>query len=126
MHTSMDTETLIEEKELKAYPIDMDYVEDGFGHEGYVDLNRNKRGGYIKACEEYESLPKIHGWVARDGLERVNELCVYNEKPIRPSEDSLAIWRTTGGGVLRLPKEMFPEIIWESEPVEVELLIRKV
>lgn len=79
-------------------------------------------GAAIKTCEEYESLPKIHGWVARDGDDK-KRLCLFTEPPVRfedmwlPEEDRIYLF---------LDNSLFPEITWESEPVEVELLIRKV
>lgn len=65
------------------------------------------------------SLSKIHGWAARgtDGLDFFTELpCM-----------SGGVWVTPfNNNYLKLPDEMLPEIKTGSEPVEVELLIRKV
>jgi len=73
-------------------------------------------------ADRYESLPKIHGWVARDEDGR---LCMYGDKPFRDIFYGNKTWFVERD-LWELPKELFPEITWESEPVEVELLIRKV
>jgi len=70
--------------------------------------------GYIKCAEEYESLPKIRGWVAKgvpDGNLRLygNDMCYGN-------------WIT-------IPEEVsndLKKVGSFDEPVEVELLIRKI
>lgn len=103
--------TTIEERARKVYPENhpCDY---------------ECREGFRKACEEYESLPKIRGWVARDSVEDGfcgTGLILHDSKPTRTRGEwsSMTI-------AMHLPSKMFPEITWESEPVEVELLIRKV
>lgn len=85
-----------------------------------IAIELGKRKGQI--ILEYESLPKIHGWVARDGDDK-KRLCLFTEPPVRiedmwlPEEDRIYLF---------LDNSLFPEITWESEPVEVELLIRKI
>ena len=78
----------------------------------------------IQALTEIESLPKIHGWIARDSYEDAFEgtgLILHYSRPQR-------VFGEWGSNTIamHLPSHMFPEITWESEPVEVELLIRKV
>ena len=75
--------------------------------------------------EKYESLPKIRGWVARD---KDGTLAFHTgAAPVRMKEFSSRkeIWDNFGSG-MNISKSMFPEILWESDPVEVELLIRKI
>ena len=88
-------------------------VDDSFSKERY---------GYIKACEEYESLPKIHGWVARNKEPDELIFAPGDEKPIRMA----TYWFCGFTWSYVVIKDIFPKITWESEPVEVELLIRKV
>ena len=106
----------IEERAFKAYP-----KPKLMGSSNILyDFEANSREGYIKACEEYESLPKIHGWwVARD---ENGDLWAYEMKPSRFE----STWWDRDYSRLSLDNDDFPEITWESEPVEVELLIRKV
>lgn len=108
--------TDIEKKAYEAYP--------KFGDDA-KDLAMGQvreRNGYIAACKEYESLPKIHGWVARD---KNGELNLFPGEPYRAEGRYLRCWYNDGG-FCRIDSKLFPEITWKSEPVEVELLIRKV
>ena len=81
-----------------------------------------------KALIDFNSLPKIKGWVARD---RNGALHFHKDKPHREYD---CAWYTDWKRHpepeifhLRLPKQMdFPELKWEDEPIEVELLIKKV
>lgn len=110
----------IEEKAYKVYPVDEDVEYDKYGNSEKVDLNEKRRKGYIKCAEEYESLPKIRGWVARH---KNGELCLFSNKP----EYKLALgWVDEHQHWRVINRKLFPEITIESEPVEVELLIRKV
>lgn len=103
--------TDIEKRAFEAYPLDGMPMKE----------QQDKREGYIKCAEEYESLQKIHGWIARDGAFRW--LCLYYEKPDRCDRQ----WRDKNeAGYIDLDPELFPEITWRSEPVEVEFLIRKI
>lgn len=76
-------------------------------------------------ADRYESLPKIHGWVARN-LD--NTLLFHSEKPTYKAPSGCWVVRPCEAlrNILWLNKNDFPEITSESEPVEVELLIRKV
>lgn len=101
----------IEERARKAYPENhpCDY---------------ECRDGFRKACEEYESLPKIRGWVARDEDGEVAFFYGDNNKPIR---NEFGVWRNAADEYIHLDSWSFPEIErTHNEPVEVELLIRKV
>ena len=62
----------------------------------------------------------LEGWVARDCFR--GNICLFEHKPIRPSEQSLGIWKCHSS-VLHLPKEAFPTLRWENEPVEVRVTI---
>jgi len=88
-----------------------------------------------KALAEYESLPKIHGWVARNPSKVTDfngeqyedgTIGIYPSKPKGRVMDICWERGEDDHPPFILPKEMFPEITWESEPVEVELLIRKI
>lgn len=110
------TEQQINEKALEAYPEDkLTAVE---------NVNRAKRGGYIKALKEIESLPKIKGWVARDEC----GLLFYRKKPYRYDGIFYSHWTDEYGPNSEIPLDdsLFPELTWEDEPIEVELIIRKV
>ena len=80
--------------------------------------------GFAAGCVRKEQKPevKLTGWVARDiqhdpflGL----GLVLFEEKPGR----SCGCW--SGEIAAQLPWELFPDLKWEDEPVEVEVTIRK-
>lgn len=74
--------------------------------------------------EEYESLPKIHGWVAR---QPEGDLWLFAEPPYYNSD--FGSWVTAIGGERPLDNidtTLFKELQYYHEPIEVELLIRKV
>jgi hypothetical protein len=109
------TNEQIEQKALEVYPVINDCLNSD------IDINGKSREGYIKAFLEVESLPKVHGWIAqdKDGL-----LGFYSDKPQR--FDDKAWWCDPGCyTALALPPDSYPEITWESEPIEVELILRK-
>ena len=66
----------------------------------------------------------IEGYVARD---KDGQLCVfYGDKPQRggcnrwwhPEHCPVGDW-------MNIPEEMFPELKWEDEPIEVELIFER-
>ena len=67
---------------------------------------------------------KLKAWVARDKFN--DGLSIYSvAKPQRERW----FWSNDGNkGASRMfiNKELFPELSWEDEPIEVELIIRKV
>lgn len=72
---------------------------------------------YEQAAEEYESLPKIPGWIARD---KDGCLCMHFEKPQNNGIEYLSNCYQI------LDTNQYPNVTWESGPLEIELLIRKV
>ena len=71
---------------------------------------------YEQLRDEYETLPKLEGWVAWD-LE--GELSLYKDLPRR---DGNGGW--TGHFISRLDEYLYPDLSWEDEPKKVELLIK--
>lgn len=70
--------------------------------------------------EEY----KIKGWVARD--KQVdgfwgNGLILHHSKPTREGNE----W-SSKTIAMHLPNELFPDLSFDDEPIEVELTIKKV
>lgn len=106
----------IEQRALEVYP--PEYEQEDFDETW--DINKQYREPYIKALKEIESLPKIKGWVTRD-LGNEIESNLFTEKPIRGEFN----WFVSNGDIIRLNRNIFPELKWEDEPIEVELLIRK-
>lgn len=111
--------TDIEKKAYETYPIHPSPTDVQItlkkGEDTHIDL----RKGYTQAVIEYESLPKISGWVARD---RNGALMFHISYPVR--EDG---WFSSLNGRIAIhDDERYSDITWESEPVEVELLVRRV
>lgn len=55
-------------------------------------------------------------WVARD---KSGELFAYDSKPKR--ESYLGFWYSDLNCMGKVSKDLFPELKWEDEPIEVEL-----
>ena len=115
----MDT---IEERAFKTYPIVKRLLPSGM----LLDINSSRRIGYIKACEEYESLPKIHGWVARDGEENNNTLWFHYRRPHFTTDNEPNWWASDDRAFQIFEDSLFKDVTFGNSPVEVELLIRKV
>ena len=131
------TQEEIKKKAYEAYPEDCAWVKvDDENSTNYteidsdgqawlkVDTNKPYREGYIKAIAEINKLPKVHGWVARDAYKDVENgvgLILHSSKPERGNEE----W-TADTIMAHLPWDMFPDLKWKDEPIEVEVLIRKI
>lgn len=62
----------------------------------------------------------MKAWIARDSMPFESDLFLYfGEIPERKD----FAWISTNGDFVPLDKEMYPEITWECEPVEVEVTI---
>ena len=66
----------------------------------------------------------IEGYVAKD-----KDSCsfIYELKP-RMSKTINGVWVSPSmdGCVLRIPKEAFPNLEWEDDPIKVELCIKRI
>lgn len=58
----------------------------------------------------------IQGWMARD---RNNDIFVFKNKPYRSDYE----WY--GDGLVTLPFNLFPDLTWDSEPQECEIIIKR-
>lgn len=70
---------------------------------------------------------KIKGWVARDQVigEDNTDLYFGYERPERIESGQFIIWAGFGD-FISLPKDMFPSLSCKDEPIEVELIIKKI
>lgn len=65
----------------------------------------------------------IQGWLVRDKDGTLN-LFYGSDKPIKRGQDEY--WSVVAGAVFEyLPREMFPDLTWNSDPEEVELIIKR-
>lgn len=70
---------------------------------------------------------RMHGWVCRDKIWdkelQDSDLCVAMEKPERDQE--MGCWFHMGY-FIPLKTELWPDLKWDDEPVEVEILVKKI
>lgn len=84
--------------------------------------NDEKLVGYF-----LDVIPKIKGWVAREGVSKIpykyvysHQLAFFKNKPKRCDGE----WNGILG--MYINSDLFPDLKWEDEPVEVELMINKI
>ncbi len=65
---------------------------------------------------------KMTGWVARDNRENFSRLHFFTMHPHRENDKWCKPYYSYTE-VLRLNKDMFPELKWEDEPIHVEMVI---
>ena len=70
----------------------------------------------------------IQGWVCRD--KKDNALNLHAEKPYRAQSgydvyNEPDWWESDCASLLPLDKSLFPDLTWESDPIEVELIIKR-
>ena len=65
----------------------------------------------------------IQGWAVRDKDGTLN-LFYGSDKPIKRGQDEY--WSVVAGAVFEyLPREMFPDLTWSNDPIEVEIIIKR-
>lgn len=75
---------------------------------------------YALGKQEKEADTVIQGWVARD-LDRALQL--WESKPQR-NDITNDEWGMANGIIL-LPTDLFPDLTWESDPIEVEIILKR-
>lgn len=70
----------------------------------------------------------ISGWVCRD--KKDNALNLHAEKPYRAQSgydvsDEPDWWESDCASFLPLDKNLFPDLTWDSDPEEVEIIIKR-
>lgn len=75
---------------------------------------------YALGKQEKEADTVIQGWVARD-LDRALQL--WESKPQR-NDITNDEWGMANGIIL-LPTDLFPDLTWDDDPIEVELTIKR-
>lgn len=70
----------------------------------------------------------IQGWVCRDKKDKA--LYLHAEKPYRAQSgcdvwDGPDWWESDCPYLLPLDKSLFPNLTWESDPIEVEIIIKR-
>lgn len=79
--------------------------------------------GYRLCKQDKDADTVIQGWVARD---KGGFISLFSYCPDRVIHDDLGFWgHNDGSDEIDLPKSSFPDITWESDPIEVELIIKR-
>lgn len=63
----------------------------------------------------------IQGWVCRDN-NSLNAQVLIGDKPKRTGYN---YWENKSADCITLPKDSFPDLTWESDPLEVEIIIKR-
>ena len=75
---------------------------------------------------DYYGCPKIKGYIARDKIKCNTDLGLFiEEKPNRGTRSWVIDHPTHKYDPCELPLNLFPELKWEDEPQEVEIIIKK-
>lgn len=71
--------------------------------------------------QETDADTVIQGWVCRDN-NSLNAQVLIGDKPKRTGFNC---WENKSADCITLPKDLFPDLTWESEPEEVEIIIKR-
>lgn len=74
---------------------------------------------YALGKQEKDADTVIQGWVARDDDGQL--LYLYDSMPTR----GINMWNDHGSLLTHLNDNLFPDLTWESEPIEVEIIIKR-
>lgn len=97
-------------------PFHIDRIDDG----RYWDENNEI---LIVNQDEFELYsPKIRGWIARDKNGKLN---LFSTEPFR-SNSAFSDWYPRDEIAFALDSHLFPNLLWESDPIEVELIMNRV
>lgn len=102
-------------------------IEDGWIVRVYADNHKEKIKYVGETTVKINNGPKIKGWVAREGVSKIpykyvysHQLAFFKNKPKRGDGE----WDGALG--MYINSDLFPDLKWEDEPVEVELIINKI
>lgn len=96
----------------------------GLAHDSYLQGARDFLG---KQRREGQGMIRMQGWMCRDKIWdkelQDSDLCVAMEKPERDQEMGCWVYM---GYFIPLKTELYPDLTWDDEPVEVEILVKKI
>lgn len=92
------------------------------GFFGYA-FDRAYALGKQESKQESKQETVIQGWVARDAGGFIS---LFSYCPDRVMHDNLGFWgHNDGSDEIDLPKNAFPDLTWDDDPIEVELIIKR-
>lgn len=72
--------------------------------------------------QEKDTDTVINGWVARD--KNGDLVCCAGSKPFK--EEKMPFWKVDFRNFIEcIPNDLFPDLTWESEPEQVEIIIKR-
>lgn len=86
-----------------------------------LDMNQFYQASDLDFNEDADTV--ISGWVARD---KDGELALFreNDKPFKMGDHDF--WCSDFARIGRdIPEGLFPDLTWDSDPIEVELIIKR-
>lgn len=90
----------------------------GLAHDAYLQGAQDFLGKQ-ESKQETKQETVISGWVARDWNCHLN---LFTHKPMR---DSVIRWWDGEYADINLPSSLFPDLTWDDDPIEVELIIKR-
>lgn len=75
---------------------------------------------YALGKQEKDADTVTQGWVARD---KDNNLFIYSDKPKRVYDGEFSRWE--GLCLDTISNSLFPDLTWDDDPIEVELIIKR-
>lgn len=90
----------------------------GLAHDAYLQGAQDFLGK-----QESKQETVIQGWVARDAGGFIS---LFSYCPDRVMHDNRGFWgHNDGSDEIDLPKNSFPDLTWDSDPIEVEIIIKR-
>lgn len=123
------TETIMQKEIVKAAE---EYAEKAMEHVYSEEWDSEYVQGLIEASwyDGYTALGKqekdadtvISGWMARD--KNGDLVCCAGSKPFK--EEKLPFWRVDFRNFIEcIPNDLFPDLTWDSDPLPVEIIIKR-
>lgn len=100
------------DREYEIGQVDWDALYKGYSHGMKDSLGK----------QEKNADTVISGWVARDSNESLYLFCLKPER-VRYLGSSDGVWMSRT--IEKLDLTLFPDLTWESDPLEVELIIKR-
>lgn len=83
------------------------------------DMNSFYQASDLDFNEDSDTV--ISGWVCRDN-NSLNAQVLIGDKPKRTGFN---YWENKSADCITLPKDLFPDLTWESDPEEVEIILKR-
>lgn len=113
---TISQEEIADEAKDYAFDIDGSDWERQRARDGFVD-----GANFALGKQEKDADPVISGWVCRDN-NSLNAQVLIGDKPKRTGYN---YWENKSADCITLPKDLFPDLTWDSDPIECEITIKR-